>query len=138
MTVFGTNIESSLYVSKQVHKKQKTIGQINSSVMFCISISISFSKNLICQCDLRMRKLVSHFTFLTASKYCGSGLKIDLVVLAVVVVVILVLVIKLLSNSTAFVGFDDKLNILCDGKIFFRHFSRLSFFYSPSDLQSDL
>ena len=37
--------------------------------------------------------------FLTASKYCGSGLKIDLVV---VVVIILVLVIKFLSNSTAF------------------------------------
>ena len=36
--------------------------------------------------------------FLTASKYCGSGLKIDLVV-----VVILVLVIKLLSNSSPFV-----------------------------------
>ena len=64
------------------------------------------------------KKVRSFHPFLTASKYCGSGLKIDLVVLAVVVVVILVLVIKLLSNSTAFVGFEDKLNILCDGKIF--------------------
>ena len=44
--------------------------------------------------------------FLTASKYCGSGLKINLVV--VVVAVILVLVINLLSNSTALVGFEDK------------------------------
>ena len=41
---------------------------------------------------------------MTASKYCGSGLKIDLVV--VVVVGILVLVNKLLSNSTAFVRFN--------------------------------
>ena len=39
---------------------------------------------------------------MTASKYCVSGLKIDLVVV-VVFVVILVLVIKLLSNSYAFV-----------------------------------
>ena len=39
--------------------------------------------------------------FLTASKYCGSGLKIDLVV--VVVVILLLVVIKLLSNSSAFV-----------------------------------
>ena len=39
-------------------------------------------------------------SFLTASKYCGSGLKIDLVVVVVVVVI------KLLSNSTAFVRFD--------------------------------
>ena len=37
--------------------------------------------------------------FLTASKYCGSGLKIDLVV----VVVIILVVIKLLSNSSTFV-----------------------------------
>ena len=42
---------------------------------------------------------------MTASKYCGSGLKIDLVV---VVVIILVLVIKLVSNSTVFVVFEDK------------------------------
>ena len=35
--------------------------------------------------------------FLTASKYCGSGLKIDLVV------VVLVVLIKLLSNSSPFV-----------------------------------
>ena len=38
--------------------------------------------------------------FLTASKYCGSGLKIDLVVVVVVVVI------KLLSNWTAFVRFN--------------------------------
>ena len=40
--------------------------------------------------------------FFTASKYCGSGLKIDLVV----VVVVILLVIKLLSNSTAFSSFN--------------------------------
>ena len=45
-------------------------------------------------------KFISYFfVFLTASKYCGSGLKIDLVV----VVFILVVVIQLLSNSSAFV-----------------------------------
>ena len=38
---------------------------------------------------------------MTASKYCGSGLKIDIVV--VVVIFVVVLVIKLLSNSSAFV-----------------------------------
>ena len=44
---------------------------------------------------------------MTASKYCGSGLKIDLVVVVVFVVsLVVVLVIKLLSNSTAFVRFD--------------------------------
>ena len=45
--------------------------------------------------------------FLTASKYCGSGHKIDLVlvfvVVLVVVVVVVVLVMKLLSNSYALV-----------------------------------
>ena len=46
--------------------------------------------------------------FLTASKYWGSGLKNDLVV----VVVILVLVIKLLSNLTAFVRFNE-INMFC-------------------------
>ena len=38
---------------------------------------------------------------MTASKYCGNGLKIDFVVVVIVVVVI-----KLLSNSTAFVRFN--------------------------------
>ena len=46
---------------------------------------------------------VAHRTFLTASKYCGSGLKIGLVVFVDVVVVIRVVVIKLLSNSSPFV-----------------------------------
>ena len=41
------------------------------------------------------------FSFLTASKYCSSGLQIDLVV----VVVILVDVVDVWSSSTAFVGF---------------------------------
>ena len=36
--------------------------------------------------------------FLTASKYCRSGLKIDLVVVIVILVVVVVLVIKLLSR----------------------------------------
>ena len=42
---------------------------------------------------------------MTANKYYGSGLKIDLVFvfLVVVVVVIVVVVIKLLSNSSPFV-----------------------------------
>ena len=54
--------------------------------------------------DKRLRTFLARFIFLTASKYCGSGLKIDLVVAVVVVVVlILVVVIKLLSNSSAFV-----------------------------------
>ena len=45
------------------------------------------------------------------SKYCGSGLKIDLyVVVVVVAVVILVVVIKLLSNLTAFSRF--KFNVI--------------------------
>ena len=44
--------------------------------------------------------IVLLFIFLTASKYCGSGLKIDLVV---VVVVLVLVVIKLLSNSSPFV-----------------------------------
>ena len=44
--------------------------------------------------------------FLTASKYCGSGLKIDLVVVVVVVVVIVVVVIKLLSNSSPLASFE--------------------------------
>ena len=48
------------------------------------------------------------FSFLTASKYCGRGLKIDLVV----VVVILLVVIKLLSNSMAFSSFNV-INIFC-------------------------
>ena len=39
--------------------------------------------------------------FLTASKYCGSGLKKDLIVV-VVVLVLVVLVISLLSNLSAF------------------------------------
>ena len=38
-------------------------------------------------------------SFLTVRKYCGSGLKINLVV----VVVILLVVIKLLKNSSPFV-----------------------------------
>ena len=41
--------------------------------------------------------------FLTASKYCGSGLKKDLIVVVVVVVIVLViLVISLLSNFSLF------------------------------------
>ena len=48
------------------------------------------------------------------SKYCGSGLKIDLyvvvVVVVVVAVVILVVVTKLLSNLTAFSRF--KFNVI--------------------------
>ena len=44
--------------------------------------------------DKRLRTFLARFIFLTASKYCGSGLKIDLVVV----------VIKLLSKSTAFVS----------------------------------
>ena len=51
---------------------------------------------------LRLRFLITGsntmYVFLTASKYCGSGLKIDLVVVVLVVVVI-----KLLSNLSAFV-----------------------------------
>ena len=39
--------------------------------------------------------------YLTASKYCGSGLKKDLIVVVVVLVVV-VLVISLLSNLSAF------------------------------------
>ena len=45
-----------------------------------------------------MRHLLTDL--LTASKYCGSGLKFDLVV---VVVVFVLVVIKLLSNSSPFV-----------------------------------
>ena len=56
----------------------------------------------------------SRLTFLTASKYCGSGLKIDLVV----VVVILVVVITLLSKSTAFVSLKGNRHILFNGNIF--------------------
>ena len=49
---------------------------------------------------LKLLKLaLTSVRFLTASNYCGSGLKIDLVVVCVVIVVV---VIKLLSNSTAF------------------------------------
>ena len=43
--------------------------------------------------------------FFTANQYCGSGLKIDLVVVVVVFLV-------LLSNSTAFVRFHV-INIFC-------------------------
>ena len=43
---------------------------------------------------------VKESIFLTASKYYGSGLKIDLVVVVFVVVLV---VIKLLSNSSPFV-----------------------------------
>ena len=55
------------------------------------------------------------WVFLTASKYCGSGLKIDLVV--VVDVVILVLVLKLLSKSTAFICLKGNWHILFNGKM---------------------
>ena len=51
--------------------------------------------------------------FLTTSKYCGSGLKIDLVV----VVLILVVVIKLWSKSTAFVSLKGNWHILFNGKM---------------------
>ena len=50
--------------------------------------------NAWCQLQLGISVLASP-NFLTASKYCGSGLKIDLVVVVVVVI-------KLLSNLTAF------------------------------------
>ena len=55
--------------------------------------------------------------FLTASKYCGSGLKIDLVVVVDVDVVILVLVIKLLSKSTTFICLKGNWHILFNGKM---------------------
>ena len=54
---------------------------------------------------LNIRKLFPNWLthkkkiFLTASMYCGSGLKKDLIV---VVLVVLVLVISLLSNLSAF------------------------------------
>ena len=59
---------------------------------------------------------------MTASKYCGSGLKIDLVVVVVVfvvvvVVLILVVVIKLFSKSTAFVSLKGNWHILFNGKM---------------------
>ena len=52
----------------------------------------------------RGSRLCGNLEFLTASKYCGSGLKIDSVVVVVVVVVILVIVIFMQSltlTSTA-------------------------------------
>ena len=49
--------------------------------------------------------------FFTASKYCGSGLKkdliVDVVLVVVVVVVVVVLVISPLSNLSAFDRFAD-------------------------------
>ena len=55
--------------------------------------------------------------FLTASKYCGSGLKKDLIV--VLVVVVLVLVISLLSNLSAFDRFVGWWNIFTSLQIEF-------------------
>ena len=40
--------------------------------------------------------------FLTASMYCGSGLKKDLIVVVIVVLVLVVLVISILSNFSVF------------------------------------
>ena len=52
--------------------------------------------------------------FLTASKYCDSGLKIYSII--VVVILVVVLVIKLLSNSSAFIKVWRKLTCLIQWK----------------------
>ena len=52
-------------------------------------------------------------SFFTESKYCGSGFKIDSVV--VVVFLVVVRVIRYLSKSTAFVRFKRRLAYLCTG-----------------------
>ena len=66
---------------------KKTLPNISKTAQICLS-------------DKTIR---NPWLFLTASKYCGSGLKIGLVV---VVILIVVLVIELLSNWTAFVRFN--------------------------------
>ena len=45
------------------------------------------------------------FSFMTASKYYRSGLEIEYVVVVFVILVV-ILFNKLLSKSTAFIGFD--------------------------------
>ena len=82
-------------------KKDLIVVVLVISLLSNFTVFDSFEGKLIGLNDMNLfYKMVN--IFLTASKYCGGGLKIDLVV----VILAVVLVIKLLSNWTAFFRFN--------------------------------